>query len=111
MKPGSNRQIRVAIARVSYDIVLTSTTDTGGAKLAGEGELVAPATGNAAGELGQVDLTFWGSTTAQLKMRAKSWPARFDRVTAGRSVLHRHIEVPFRRCGGSGRQSRWRRPS
>ena len=81
MKPGSDRWIRVAIARVSYDIVLTATNDTGVAKLAGTGELLDPATGEAAGDLGEVDLTFWGSTTAQLKMRARSWPARFDRVT------------------------------
>ena len=32
-------------------------------------------------DLGAIDLTVWGLTPAQLKMRAKTWPPRFDRVT------------------------------
>ena len=32
-------------------------------------------------DLGDIDLTVWGATPAQLKMRAKTWPERFDRVT------------------------------
>jgi hypothetical protein len=80
MKPGGERHIRVAIARVSYDLVLNATNDTGVAKLAGMGELLGP-NGQVAEGLGEVDLTFWGSTPAQLKMRAKAWPPRFDRVT------------------------------
>ncbi len=82
MRKAEDRHIRVAVARVSYDLVLTATTDTGVAKLTGMGRLVDPADHSIAVEdLGDVDLTIWGSTTAQLKMRAKTWPARFDRVT------------------------------
>jgi hypothetical protein len=82
MKAGPNRHIRVAITRVAYDLVLTSTTDSGVSKLVGTGALVDPNDGSVIlGELGDVDLTFWGSTPAQLKMRAKSWPERFERIT------------------------------
>jgi hypothetical protein len=76
MTPGASRTINVSITRVSYDIVLTATNDTGVAKLAGVG-----ATAETGEQIGDVDLTFWGSTPAQLKMRAKSWPDRFDRVS------------------------------
>lgn len=76
MKPGTERNIRVAIAKVSYDLVCTATNDTGIAKLTGTGSLVS--TGE---EIGAVDLTFWGSTPAQLRMRAKNWPDRFDYVS------------------------------
>ena len=75
MNPGSTRNIHVSITRVAYDLVLTATNDTGVAKLAGVG-----ATAETGEEIGDVDLTFWGSTTAQLRMRAKAWPERFDRV-------------------------------
>lgn len=82
MKPLTERHVVVAIARVSYDLVLTSTNDAGVAKLVGQGQLVDPADRSVVlEELGEVDLTFWGSTTAQLKMRAKTWPSRFERVT------------------------------
>jgi hypothetical protein len=81
MKLGSERHIRIAVTRVSYDLVLTSTNDTGVAKLAGTGELIDPETGEVGEVLGDIDLTFWGSTPAQLKMRAKTWPPRFERVT------------------------------
>lgn len=82
MKKGEERHIRVAVTRVSYDLVLTSTTDTGVAKLTGIGRLVDAIDPTVTlDELGDVDLTIWGSTTAQLKMRAKTWPARFERVT------------------------------
>ena len=77
-----DRHIRVAITRVAYDLVLTATNDTGVAKLVGTGGLVDPGDPTAVVEdLGNVDLTFWGSTPAQLKMRAKTWPERFERVT------------------------------
>jgi hypothetical protein len=67
---------------VSYDLVLAATSDTGVAKLAGTGDLLdAHGEPEPDGALGEIDLTFWGSTTAQLKMRAKTWPTRFDRVT------------------------------
>lgn len=75
MTPGARRNIRIALMRVSYDIVGNATTDTGVARIAGTAEILE--TGE---ELGAVDLTFWGSTPAQLKMRAKNWPARFDAV-------------------------------
>jgi hypothetical protein len=78
----TSRHIRVAVTRVSYDLVLAATSDTGVAKLAGTGDLLdAHGEPEPDGALGEIDLTFWGSTTAQLKMRAKTWPARFDRVT------------------------------
>ena len=76
MKPGSLRRISVSITRVAYDIVSDSTTDTGVAKLTGGG--AALDTGE---ELGPIDLTIWGSTTAQLKMRARNWPERFDAIS------------------------------
>ena len=80
--PKPSRRVRIAVTRVSYDLVLTSTADTGVMKLAGEGGVVDPADpAKVAEELGAVDLTVWGSTTAQLKMRAKTWPPHFDRVT------------------------------
>ena len=75
------RRVRIAVTRVSYDLVLTANADTGVMKLAGQGQLLDPADpGRVVEELGAVDLTVWGSTTAQLKMRAKAWP-HFDRVT------------------------------
>lgn len=76
MKPGSRRNIRIAITRVSYDLLCNATTDTGVARLTGTATLAE--TGE---DIGHVDLTFWGSTTAQLRMRAKNWPERFDAVS------------------------------
>ena len=77
-----DRHIRVAITRVAYDLVLTATTDAGVSKLVGAGGLVDPSDPTVVvEELGAVDLTFWGSTPAQLKMRAKTWPDRFERVS------------------------------
>ncbi len=77
-----DRHIRVAVTRVAYDLVLTATNDTGVSKLVGTGGLVDPTDPTTVVEdLGAVDLTFWGSTPAQLKMRAKTWPERFDRLT------------------------------
>jgi hypothetical protein len=83
MKGGApDRHIRVAITRVAYDLVLTATTDAGVSKLVGPGGLVDPNDPTVVTEeLGTVDLTFWGSTPAQLKIRAKTWPDRFERVT------------------------------
>ena len=82
MKAVPDRHIRVAITRVAYDLVLTATTDAGVSKLVGAGALVDPNDPTmVTEELGTVDLTFWGSTPAQLKMRAKTWPERFDRIT------------------------------
>lgn len=75
MKPGSPRSIRISITKVSYDLVCNATNDTGVAKLTGSGVT------DAGEELGVVDLTFWGSTVAQLRMRAKNWPERFDAVS------------------------------
>ena len=75
MNGGGGRNIHVSITRVAYDLVLNATNDTGVAKLAGVG-----ATAETGEEIGDVDLTFWGSTPAQLKMRARHWPERFDLV-------------------------------
>jgi hypothetical protein len=75
MKPGATRNIHISITRVAYDLVLTANNDTGVAKLTGVG-----ATAETGEDIGDVDLTIWGSTPAQLKMRARSWPERFDRV-------------------------------
>ena len=78
----AERHIRVAVTRVSYDLVLTATLDTGVAKLAGSGRLVDRVDPSVMlDELGPIDITVWGSTVEQLRMRAKVWPARFDRVT------------------------------
>ncbi|MBV9078928.1 MAG: hypothetical protein JO048_15810 [Methylobacteriaceae bacterium] len=76
MRPNQERNIRVAVTQVSYDLVLTATTDTGVCKLTGTGEVA-----DTGEPIGAVDLTVWGSTPAQLKMRARSWPERFDRVS------------------------------
>jgi hypothetical protein len=82
MKTAADRHIRVAVTRVAYDLVLTATTDAGVSKLVGAGALVDPNDPTVVTEeLGNVDLTFWGSTPAQLRMRAKTWPDRFERVT------------------------------
>ena len=82
MKAVADRHIRVAVSRVAYDLVLTATTDAGVSKLVGAGALVDPNDPTVVTEeLGTVDLTFWGSTPAQLKMRAKTWPDRFERLT------------------------------
>jgi hypothetical protein len=82
MKAQPDRHIRVAVTRVAYDLVLNATTDAGVSKLVGAGALVdASDPTKIIEELGTVDLTFWGSTPAQLKMRSKTWPERFDRVT------------------------------
>ncbi len=75
MSPGQARNIHVSITRVSFDVVMTATNDTGVAKLVGVG-----ATAETGEDIGDVDLTIWGSTPAQLRMRAKTWPVRFDRV-------------------------------
>ena len=75
MIPGARRNIRISLTRVSYDIVGDATSDTGVAKIAGTAEVME--TGE---ELGAVDVTFWGSTPAALKMRARNWPERFDAV-------------------------------
>ncbi len=81
MKPAPDRHVRVAVTRVAYDLVLTATNDTSVSKLVGTGGLVDPGDPTTVvEELGTVDLTFWGSTPAQLKMRAKTWPPRFDKM-------------------------------
>ena len=80
---GAERHIRMAVQRVSYDIVLTATNDTGVAKLTGPGRLVDWRDPTVMlDDLGDIDVTVWGATPAQLKMRAKTWPERFDRITA-----------------------------
>lgn len=82
MKSHAERHIRVAVQKVSYDLVLNVTSDAGVAKLTGPGRLVDRMNpGAVLDDLGMVDVTVWGSTTEQLRMRAKQWPARFDRVT------------------------------
>jgi hypothetical protein len=75
MTTAETRTIRILLTRVSYDIVADATTDTGVAKIAGTGEIAE--TGEA---LGAIDVTFWGSTPAELRARARNWPARFDAV-------------------------------
>jgi hypothetical protein len=75
MTPAATRNIRILLARVSYDIVADATSDMGVAKIAGTGEVAE--TGEA---LGAVDLTFWGATPAELRARARTWPERFDAV-------------------------------
>jgi hypothetical protein len=82
MKSHAERHIRVAVQRVSYDLVLGATQDTGVAKLTGPGRLVDRADPAVSlDDLGAVDVTVWGSTLEQLRLRAKTWPPRFDRVT------------------------------
>ena len=79
---GAERHIRMSVQRVAYDLVLTATTDTGVAKLTGPGRLVDWRDPSVTlDDLGAIDLTVWGATPAQLRMRAKSWPERFNRVT------------------------------
>lgn len=76
MIPGSSRTIRIAITKVSYDLVCNATTDMGVARLNGSGTLA-----ETSEELGMVDLTFWGSPPDQLKQRARNWPERFDTIS------------------------------
>ena len=80
MCPKAERHVRIAVTRVSYDLVLTSTNDAGVAKLSGVGRVIHHRTGETLQELGEIDLTVWGSTTEQLKVRAKTWPKHFDYV-------------------------------
>jgi hypothetical protein len=77
----AERHIRVAVTRVAYDLVLTATADAGVAKLAGAGRVIHHRTKEPLQELGEIDITVWGSTTEQLKVRAKTWPKHFDYVT------------------------------
>ena len=89
------RLIRVAVGRVSYDLVLTSTADMGVAKLAGTGEQIDPNSRAAIRDLGAVDVTIWGSTIEQLRMRAKAWPPEFNRVTGDYFGVSRANEHRF----------------
>jgi hypothetical protein len=77
----AERHVRVAVTRVAYDLVLTATADAGVAKLAGAGRVIHHRTREPLQELGEIDITMWGSTTEQLKTRAKAWPKHFDYVT------------------------------
>ena len=96
MKGAPERHIRVAVTRVAYDLVLTATTDAGVSKLVGPGALVDPSDPTVVTEeLGTVDLTFWGSTPAQLKMRAKTWPERFERLSGAYFGVSRAGEHHF----------------
>ncbi len=81
MRIARERHVRVAVQKVSYDIVLTATSEVGVAKLTGLGQLIDPPTRAPLKELGPVDLTVWGSTTEPLRMFAKTWPAQFDYVS------------------------------
>ena len=75
MTPTAARDIRVTLARVSYEIVGNATTDTGVAKITGTAEVI-----DTGEDLGAVDITFWGSTVWDLRGLAKNWPPRFDAV-------------------------------
>jgi hypothetical protein len=80
VSPKAERHVRIAVTRVAYDLVLTATTDAGVAKLSGLGRVIHHRTGEVLQELGEIDLTIWGSTTEQLKVRAKTWPKHFEYV-------------------------------
>jgi hypothetical protein len=80
MNATAERHVRVAVTRVAYDLVLTATADAGVAKLAGAGRIIHHRTQEPLQELGEVDITVWGSTTEQLRVRAKTWPKHFDYV-------------------------------
>ena len=81
MKPLAERHVRIAVTKVAYDLVLSTTTDAGVAKLTGTGRVIHHRTQETLQELGEIDVTIWGSTTEQLKTRAKTWPKHFDYVT------------------------------
>ena len=81
MKPLAERHVRIAVTKVAYDLVLSATTDAGVAKLTGTGRVIHHRTQETLQELGEIDVTIWGSTTEQLKTRAKTWPKHFDYVT------------------------------
>ena len=81
MKPLAERHVRIAVTKVAYDLVLSATTDAGVAKLTGTGRVIHHRTQETLQELGEIDITIWGSTTEQLKTRAKTWPKHFDYVT------------------------------
>ncbi len=95
MKTRETRTIRIELGQVSYDLVLTSTSDMGVMKCAGQGRLLDPATGATLRDLGPVDTTVWGATVEQLRMRAKTWPAEFNRVTGDYFGVSRADEHRF----------------
>jgi hypothetical protein len=95
MKTRLQRTIRIELGRVSYDLVLTATADMGVMKLAGTGAQIDPATGGSLRDLGPVDTTVWGATVEQLRMRAKSWPPEFNRVTGDYFGVSRADEHRF----------------
>ena len=70
MKPSAERHVRIAVTKVAYDLVLSATTDAGVAKLTGTGRVIHHRTQETLQELGEIDVTIWGSTTEQLKTRA-----------------------------------------
>jgi hypothetical protein len=72
------RLLRVTIERLSFDFVLSATSDTGVAKVTGAGRL--EEAGQPVRDLGPVDVTIWGSTVEQLPIQAKTWPERFDTI-------------------------------
>ena len=81
MSQKAERHVRVAVTKVAYDLVLTSTADAGVAKLTGTGRVIHHRTQEPLQELGEIDITIWGSTTEQLRTRARLWPKHFDYVT------------------------------
>lgn len=81
MSARAERHVRIAVTKVAYDLVLTATNDAGVAKLSGTGRVIHPRTQETEQELGEIDITIWGSTTEQLRTRAKAWPKHFDYVT------------------------------
>ena len=81
MSTKAERHVRIAVAKVAYDIVMGATGDAGVAKLSGTGRVFDPRTQETVQELGEIDITVWGSTTEQLKVRARTWPKHFDYVT------------------------------
>ena len=95
MSQRAERHVRVAVTRVAYDLVLTATADAGVAKLAGAGRVIHHRTHEPLQELGEVDITVWGSTTEQLKTRAKAWPKHFDYVTSGYFGVATHGDHRF----------------
>jgi hypothetical protein len=77
MSDRNKRVVRVQIERTSFDFVLAANSDTGVAKVSGLAVME-----DLAGlhDLGHVEVTIWGSTVEQLRVRARTWPERFNGI-------------------------------
>ncbi len=77
MSERSKRLVRVQIERTSFDFVLAANSDSGVTKIGG---LAVMEDLGGLHDLGHVEVTIWGSTVEQLRVRARTWPERFNGI-------------------------------